>query len=56
MTSIQVADDTFVAADPAPQADGVAGRYNNVDLAYGLRVGGETIWPVPPLAPAFQPT
>ena len=23
-------------ADPAPRADGVAGRYNNVDIAYGL--------------------
>jgi len=32
-----------LAADPAPRADGVAGRYNNVDLAYGLRVGGERV-------------
>ncbi|MGF0115630.1 phytase [Promicromonospora sp. Marseille-Q5078] len=32
-----------LAADPAPRADGVPGRYNNVDVAYGLRVGGETV-------------
>ncbi|MEL7975383.1 phytase [Isoptericola sp. F-RaC21] len=32
-----------VAADPAPRADGVAGRYNNVDITYGLEVGGETV-------------
>ncbi|SKC46662.1 phytase [Krasilnikoviella flava] len=32
-----------LAADPAPRADGVAGRYNNVDLAFGLTVGGETL-------------
>ncbi|WP_423462487.1 phytase [Promicromonospora sp. MS192] len=30
-----------VAATPAPRADGVPGRYNNVDIAYGLDVGGE---------------
>ncbi|MDR7382724.1 phytase [Promicromonospora iranensis] len=29
-----------VAATPAPRADGVAGRYNNVDIAYGLDVAG----------------
>ncbi|MBB5786419.1 phytase [Jiangella mangrovi] len=28
---------------PAPRADGVDGRYNNVDIAYGLRVGGRTV-------------
>ncbi|MCK9792733.1 phytase [Isoptericola sp. 4D.3] len=32
-----------LAADPAPRADGVAGRYNNVDIAYGLEVGGATV-------------
>ena len=26
--------------DPAPRADGVTGRYNNVDIAYGLDLGG----------------
>ncbi|MFC7406335.1 phytase [Georgenia alba] len=30
-------------ADPAPRADGVDGRYNNVDIAYGLELGGETV-------------
>jgi 3-phytase len=29
-----------VAATAAPRADGVAGRYNNVDIAYGLDVAG----------------
>ena len=28
-----------LAAEPAPRADGVAGRYNNVDIAYGLDLG-----------------
>ncbi|GAA1716499.1 phytase [Isoptericola hypogeus] len=32
-----------VAATPAPRADGVDGRFNNVDIAYGLEVGGETV-------------
>jgi 3-phytase len=32
----------FIAAEPAPRADGVDGRYNNVDIAYGLKVGSET--------------
>lgn len=32
-----------LAADPAPRADGVEGRYNNVDIAYGLRVGSRTV-------------
>lgn len=31
-----------VAATPAPRADGVPGRFNNVDIAYGLRVDGRT--------------
>ncbi|WP_460889955.1 phytase [Promicromonospora xylanilytica] len=30
-----------VAATAAPRADGVPGRYNNVDIAYGLEVDGE---------------
>ncbi|WP_116951673.1 phytase [Jiangella endophytica] len=29
-------------ATPAPRADGVGGRYNNVDIAYGIRVGDRT--------------
>jgi 3-phytase len=29
-----------LAATPAPRSDGVAGRFNNVDIAYGLRLGG----------------
>ncbi|WP_369370896.1 phytase [Promicromonospora sp. Populi] len=29
-----------VPATPAPRADGVSGRYNNVDIAYGLDVDG----------------
>lgn len=28
-----------LAAEPAPRADGVDGRYNNVDIAYGLDLG-----------------
>ena len=28
-----------LAAVPAPRADGVDGRYNNVDIAYGLQLG-----------------
>jgi 3-phytase len=30
-----------LAATPAPRADGVDGRYNNVDIAYGIEVDGE---------------
>jgi 3-phytase len=30
-------------ADPAPRADGVPGRYNNVDIAHGLRLRGRTV-------------
>ena len=30
-------------ATPAPRADGVDGRYNNVDIAYDLRLGGKTV-------------
>ena len=32
-----------IAATPAPRADGVDGRYNNVDIAYGLAFDGETV-------------
>jgi 3-phytase len=32
-----------LAAEPAPRADGVPGRYNNVDIAYGMSLGGETV-------------
>ncbi|KGN39252.1 phytase [Knoellia subterranea] len=32
-----------VAASAAPRADGVDGRYNNVDIAYGFRLGGRTV-------------
>jgi 3-phytase len=32
----------FIAAEPAPREDGVDGRYNNVEIAYGLTVGSET--------------
>jgi 3-phytase len=32
-----------IAADPAPRADGVDGRYNNVDIAYGVPLGGEVV-------------
>ncbi len=32
-----------IAADPAPRADGVDGRYNNVDLAYDIPLGGEVV-------------
>jgi 3-phytase len=32
-----------ILASPAPRADGVDGRYNNVDIAYGLTVGGKKI-------------
>ncbi|MUL41989.1 phytase [Streptomonospora sp. PA3] len=31
-----------IAAAPAPGDDGVDGRYNNVDIATGITVGGET--------------
>ena len=30
-------------ATPAPRADGIAGRYNNVDIAYGLSLAGRTV-------------
>jgi 3-phytase len=32
-----------ILATPAPRADGVDGRYNNVDIAYGLTLGGQTV-------------
>ena len=32
-----------IAADPAPRADGVDGRYNNVDIAYGIRLGRKVV-------------
>jgi 3-phytase len=32
-----------IPATPAPRADGVDGRYNNVDIAYGLDLGGELV-------------
>ena len=32
-----------IAADAAPRADGVDGRYNNVDLAYDIPLGGEVV-------------
>lgn len=32
-----------IPATPAPRADGVDGRYNNVDIAYGLEFGGRTV-------------
>lgn len=32
-----------ILASPAPRADGVNGRYNNVDITYGLKVGGKTV-------------
>jgi 3-phytase len=32
-----------IAATPAPRADGVDGRYNNVDIAYGLRLAGKKV-------------
>ena len=32
-----------LSATPAPRADGVDGRYNNVDIAYDLRLGGERV-------------
>ena len=28
---------------PSPRADGIDGRYNNVDIAYGLELGGRTV-------------
>ncbi|TDD64603.1 phytase [Jiangella aurantiaca] len=33
----------WLPAAPAPRADGVDGRYNNVDIAYGVRLGGRTV-------------
>jgi 3-phytase len=32
-----------LAATPAPRADGIAGRYNNVDIAYGVTLGGAKV-------------
>ena len=32
-----------LSATPAPRADGVDGRFNNVDIAYGLELGGRTV-------------
>jgi 3-phytase len=32
-----------IAADPAPRADGVDGRYNNVDIAYGIKLGRKVV-------------
>ena len=32
-----------IAAAPAPRADGVDGRYNNVDIAYDVPLGGEVV-------------
>jgi 3-phytase len=32
-----------IPATPAPRADGVDGRYNNVDIAYGLDLAGELV-------------
>src|SRR5918996_2108764 len=32
-----------IAADAAPRADGVDGRYNNVDIAYDVPLGGEVV-------------
>jgi 3-phytase len=32
-----------IAADPAPRADGVDGRYNNVDIAHDIRLDGELV-------------
>jgi 3-phytase len=32
-----------LAATVAPRADGIDGRYNNVDIAYGLELDGETV-------------
>jgi 3-phytase len=32
-----------IPATPAPRADGVDGRYNNVDIAYGLDQVGRTV-------------
>ncbi|HKE76221.1 MAG TPA: phytase [Acidimicrobiales bacterium] len=32
-----------IPATPAPRADGIDGRYNNVDIAYGLRLGRQTV-------------
>jgi 3-phytase len=32
-----------IAAEPAPRADGVDGRYNNVDIAYDIPLGGEVV-------------
>jgi 3-phytase len=32
-----------ILATTAPRADGIDGRYNNVDIAYGLTVGGKTV-------------
>jgi 3-phytase len=39
--SVAAAELQSVAATAAPRAGGVPGRYNNVDIAYGLDVAGE---------------
>ncbi|MCF4119416.1 phytase [Antribacter sp. KLBMP9083] len=39
---LEAAELQSLAATPAPRADGVDGRYNNVDIAYGLQLGGTT--------------
>lgn len=39
---LEAAELQSLAAAPAPRADGVDGRYNNVDIAYGLSLGGRT--------------
>lgn len=39
---LEAAEVQSLAAAPAPRADGVDGRYNNVDIAYGLTLGGRT--------------
>lgn len=33
----------LLVAEPAPRADGVDGRFNNVDIAYGIRLGKKTV-------------
>src|SRR5262245_23207356 len=32
-----------IPATPAPRADGIDGRYNNVDIAYGLELGRRSV-------------
>jgi 3-phytase len=38
---VEASEVQALQATPAPREDGVPGRYNNVDIAYGLPVGGE---------------